>query len=357
VRVLTVVGARPEFIKSLALSRAFAVTGMEELVVHTGQHYDDQMSAVFFQELDLPTPWRRLNTGGGSHATQTAEMLLGLERACLDAAPDWVIVYGDTNSTLAGGLVAAKLNVPLGHVEAGLRSYNRLMPEEVNRVVVDHLSDALFAPTQIAVNNLVREGVPSANVHLVGDVNYDVTLMVRGHPPTRPCVAGVTHDSGGYVVATVHRAENTDDPVRLRHILKGLERVSAHVPVIFPVHPRTRSAIGDAGIEVTAPGIQLVDPMGFVDMVDLLSGAAVIATDSGGIQKEAFFLEVPCATLRTETEWLETVELGWNRLVDLGSADSVASGILDAVGRRGRDAKPYGNGHAAGAIVDVLQIL
>ena len=314
-RIVTVVGARPQFIKAAAVSRALrAEPGMEEILVHTGQHYDENMSNVFFEELDIPKPDYHLGIGSGTHGSQTGRMLEVIERVLLDERPDRVLVYGDTNSTLAGALAAAKLHVPVDHVEAGLRSFNRHMPEEINRVLTDHASDLLFAPTDAAVENLRREGIAEHRVQLVGDVMYDAALYYGAKAERQSRVLEqLSLRSKGYILATVHRAENTDDPARLHAIFDGLECVAQDMPVVLPLHPRTRRCL--SLLRIKAASINLIEPVGYLEMVMLEKNAAVIATDSGGVQKEAFFYRVPCVTLRDETEWVETVDSGWNHLI------------------------------------------
>jgi UDP-GlcNAc3NAcA epimerase len=351
-KVVTVVGARPEFIKSLSLLRALADAGIENLAVHTGQHYDPVMSEIFFRELDLSEPWRQLECRGSTHATQTASMLVGVEAALEDAQPDWVVVYGDTNSTLAGALAAVKLNLPVAHVEAGLRSFNWLMPEEINRVLVDRVSTLLFAPGTTAVRNLEGEGFEPSKIHEVGDVNLDVLRSVLENPRTQTRTPPFPQEN--YALVTLHRAETTDDGDRLRRVLSGLNEVARHIRVVLPLHPRTRSAMEHFSIDPSNLAIKIIDPVGFVEMVELMRHASVIATDSGGIQKEALFLEVPCVTLRTETEWVETVDLGWNQLADLSSSESVARDILGAIGRNGLPGEPYGKGDAGERIAAIL---
>jgi UDP-GlcNAc3NAcA epimerase len=349
-KVVSVIGARPQFIKASVVSRALRrAPGIEEVVVHTGQHFDPEMSAVFFEELDMAEPDHRLGIHGGSHGAMTGRMLEALEPVLMREAPDAVLVYGDTNSTLAGALVAAKLQLPIAHVEAGLRSFNRAMPEEINRIVTDRLSHWLFTPTALADAHLLREGTDAARILRVGDVMYDAALQAaaraaqRVDPLERNGLA-----SGGYVLATVHRAETTDDPTRLAAVVEGLARVSKQLPVLWPLHPRTRGALERAGLPAAqAPGLRIVAPVGYLDMVALERGAAVIATDSGGVQKEAYFHAVPCVTLRDETEWGELVDAGWNRLASLRSAEAVAQAVLGAIGSRGRAVDDYGAGDAA----------
>ena len=348
------VGARPQFIKAATVSRALRVASeIEEVVVHTGQHYDCNMSAVFFQELEIARPDYRLQIGSGTHGAQTGRMLEAIEAVLLDVKPDWVLVYGDTNSTLAGTLATVKLHIPVAHVEAGLRSFNRQMPEEVNRVLCDHASDLLFAPTQAAVENLRREGLPETAIHQVGDVMYDAALYYRGKAEVQSRIVdklGLVPK--GYILATVHRAENTDDPERLRAIFDGLASVT-DIPVVVPLHPRTRAALERNGLlEQAARSTHLLEPVGYLDMVMLEQNAALIATDSGGVQKEAFFYRVHCVTLREETEWVELVSLGWNEVVAPLSAEAVADGIRTALkAPPGVERSVYGDGHAANRIV------
>jgi len=314
-KVVSVLGARPQFVKAVPVSRALAAAGWEEVLVHTGQHYDEDMSAVFFRELELPPATVNLGVGSGSHGSQIGEMLIGLERVLLGSRPDWVLVYGDTNSTLAGALAACQRRIPLAHVEAGLRSFNREMPEEHNRVLTDHCSDILFCPTENAVRNLAREGI-TKGVQLVGDTMYDAMLAFVGRARATSDVLerlGVT--SGGYVLATLHRAANADDPAILSRVVGALADLDE--PVVFPVHPRTAKQLVGLQAQGLVPNgrLRLIEPVGYLDMLRLEENARVILTDSGGVQKEAYFLGVPCLTLRNETEWVETVNTGWNRVI------------------------------------------
>ena len=309
-KVATILGARPQFIKAAAVSRELRKQ-VDEVLVHTGQHYDGNMSQVFFDELDIPPPKYNLGIGSGGHGTQTGAMLAAIEEVLLKEKPDRVLVYGDTNSTLAGALAAAKLHVPVAHVEAGLRSFNRRMPEEINRVLTDHVSDLLFCPSETAVANLTAEGIRTG-VHRVGDVMREALMHAVAVARRRSDVLerlGVR--AGGYALATIHRAENTDDPARLERLVSALQEISLHLPVIFPVHPRTR---GKLHLPKASGDLRLLEPQGYLDMVLLEAGADVILTDSGGIQKEAYWLRIPCVTLRNETEWVETVQQGWNVL-------------------------------------------
>lgn len=364
-KIATIVGARPQFIKAGTVSRAIASRqksrdkALNEILIHTGQHFDAGMSDIFFEEMGIPRPDHHLGISGGGHGVMTGAMLEKLEPLLLEIRPDWVLVYGDTNSTLAGALAAAKLYIPIAHVEAGLRSFNRRMPEEINRLLTDQLSSLLFCPTETAMHNLEAEGFPhrmengdGQKMFMTGDVMYDAALFFAQKAGSRVanCTAlGLTPKR--YVLATVHRAENTDEPSRLRAIVDGLEAVAGQLPVVLPLHPRTRDALKRE--RITPEKIQLIAPVGYLDMVALESNAAVVATDSGGVQKEAFFHRVPCVTLRDETEWTELVEAGWNRLAPPGRID-LREAILKAAATKGRDVHPYGNGHTAELIVDIL---
>lgn len=354
-KILTVLGARPQFIKAATVSRVLAnITGVTEVLVHTGQHFDANMSAVFFEELEIPAPAHHLGICGGSHGSMTGRMLCAIEEVIRSEEPDWLLIYGDTNSTIAGALAASKLHVPIAHIEAGLRSFNRRMPEEINRVVSDHVADLLLTPTDAATANLEKEGIPAHRIVQTGDVMYDAALFYGNKAEQRSSILeahGLTR--GGYALVTVHRQENTDDPKRLGAILDGLRTVARTLPVVFPVHPRTRQSLGDLGMEQLAKGILLLPPVGYLDMVMLERGAAVIATDSGGVQKESYFYGVPCVTLRDETEWVELVEMGWNRLAPPGSGD-ISGIILAARGRSGASGTPYGDGAAATRIVEAI---
>ncbi len=346
-RVLSVVGNRPQFIKSASLSLALRAEGIDEVVLHTGQHYDPELSGVFFDELGLAPPVHRLDGGSGSHAAQTARMLPGIEAAIQAESPDMVVVYGDTNSTLAGALAAAKLNVPVAHVEAGLRSFVRSMPEEVNRVLVDRLSSLLFCPSGVAVENLRNEGITDG-VHDVGDVMLDANRLFAPLALERStALADAGVEPGAYVLATVHREANVR-PEPLRAITDALGRLDE--PVVFPAHPRTSAALADTPL---SPNIRLGPPVGYLDFTALAAQARVVATDSGGAQKEAYWLGVPCVTLRDETEWVETVATGWNTLAGSSDPDRIAA-ALAAAAPRPEHPGLYGDGRAAERIARTI---
>jgi len=407
-RLVTIVGARPQFIKAGPVSKALRAAGLDEFLVHTGQHYDYGMSQVFFDELELPVPDINLGIGSGAHGVQTGRMLAKIEEVLLDQKPDWLLIYGDTNSTLAGALAASKLHVPVAHIEAGLRSYNRRMPEEINRVVADHLAQLLFCPSDSSAQNLAREGL-TQGIHVVGDVMADALKHAAVLAPQRSVIlATLGLKPKSYCLATVHRAENTDDPERLRNILFALIEIALTQSVIFPVHPRTRqrilqlggtfaqflshqadqasillspaannqppvfdppspdlshpnsdsafrfplSALAQAHLRPPPSALRFLDPVGYLDMIQLTHNARLVLTDSGGLQKEAYWLSVPCVTLRDETEWIETTQAGWNRLVGTDAARIIASA-------RARDWPTdhpvlYGDGSAARRIAECL---
>lgn len=347
-RVVTVIGNRPQFVKAAAVSRRLR-TRAEELIVHTGQHYDDELSRVFFDELGVPAPDRELNAGGGTNTAQTARILGALEPVLAELAPDLVLVYGDTNSTLAGALAAAQADIPAGHVEAGMRSFDRSMPEELNRVLTDHASTLLLCSTETAMRNLDREHV-TGEAHLVGDVMADVSLAFRDIAEERSRVLQeLGLEPGSYLVVTAHRAGNVDDPGRLGRLVALLEALPA--PVVFPMHPRTATRLAAAGLTGRLAGTQVVPPLGYLDFLKLLRHSRALLTDSGGAQKEAYLLGVPCVTLRDTTEWVETVETGWNTLVDLDPDAARA-----ALARQPPAERPelYGGGRAAERVCEVL---
>jgi len=355
-RIVTIVGARPQFIKAAAVSRVIRDEYQgraEEILVHTGQHYDENMSKVFFDDLDIPVPKFNLEISGAQHGAMTGRMLEGIENILIAENPDWVLIYGDTNSTLAGALAAAKLHIPVAHVEAGLRSFNMKMPEEVNRILSDRVSTKLFCPTQTAVDNLRNEGIVEG-VHQSGDVMYDVALFYKNIAIQRSRIKQQLHlEDRKFALATCHRAENTDDTARLAEILKGLSVIARQMPVIFPLHPRTKKIIEQHGLQGLLDQIVVVEPLAFLDMVALEQTAAVILTDSGGVQKEAFFYGVPCITMRDETEWVETVELGWNTLVG-ASADAIGQALAQSKNINPSQTPVYGNGQAAQEILKYL---
>ena len=354
-KVVSIVGARPQFIKAAPVSRELR-RQHTEVLVHTGQHYDDEMSAVFFQELGIREPNYSLEVGSGSHGWQTGLMLARVEEVLLAEQPDWVLVYGDTNSTLAGALAAVKLHILVAHVEAGLRSFNREMPEEHNRVLTDHCADLLFCPTRTAVDNLAKEGI-TRWVHLAGDVMYDAALQFGALARER---STILNDLGllpkRYLLATVHRPYNTDDPDRLQSILEAFVEIGE--PIVFPVHPRTRRCMAEFGLDslpaFRCSNVQFVEPVGYLDMLMLEQHARLILTDSGGVQKEAYFFAVPCVTLRPETEWVETVDAGWNVVVDTDQERIVWA----AGGRVWPDGTPplvFGDGCASEKMVRLLE--
>jgi UDP-GlcNAc3NAcA epimerase len=339
-RILSVVGARPQFVKAAAISRAIAQrSDVEEIVLHTGQHFDPGMSEIFFEELGITPPTINLGIHGGRHGEMTGRMLTGIEQAILEIRPDLVLVPGDTNSTLAGALAAAKLHMPVAHLEAGLRSFNRQMPEETNRVLTDHLSALLFCPTETAVANLCREGI-TAGVHEIGDVMYDATLFAAAQARRSRIQERLALTEGAYAVATVHRAENTEHRETLAEIIAFLQERARKHTVVLPLHPRTRQQI--ASWQLDTSDLVICEPLGYLDMHRLLQSAAAVYTDSGGLQKEAYFHRVPCVTLRSETEWVETVAAGWNRLWK--GPDYAPRGEIAA----------YGDGHAAERTIDVI---
>lgn len=358
-KIITIVGARPQFIKAAMVSRAIqahnAKSGdqIEECLLHTGQHYDEAMSHVFFQQMGIPLPTWQLNCGNGSHGVMTGRMLEEIERILLTAKPDYVLVYGDTNSTLAGALAASKLQISVAHVEAGLRSFNKAMPEEINRILTDHIASKLFCPTKCAVAHLKNEGI-LADVHHVGDVMYDAALAF-GKIAAQS--SGIMQTLGlkekQFRLCTVHRAENTDNRERLTGIWGALEEMAtAACPVILPLHPRTKACLAKFGLTPQNPYLRLIPPVSFLDMILLEKYALTILTDSGGIQKEAYFHQTPCITLRSETEWTETVTAGWNRIAGYRQDD-----ILNCIATLPADRQvitDYGTGHAAERIIALL---
>ena len=347
-RIVTIIGNRPQFVKAAAVSRKLRESG-EELIIHTGQHYDDELSKIFFEELRVPRPHRELDAGGGTNTAQTARILADLEPVLAELEPTLALVYGDTNSTLAGALAAAQAGIPVGHVEAGMRSFDRAMPEELNRVLTDHASNLLLCSTETAVANLEREGV-AGEVRLVGDVMADVSLAFREIAEELATVLEeLSLEPGSYLVVTAHRAGNVDRPDRLEALVRLLEALPR--PTVFPVHPRTRLRLEEAGLVERLSGLILAPALGYLDFLKLARHSRAVLTDSGGVQKEAYLLAVPCVTLRDTTEWVETVETGWNTLVDLD-----AGAALAALSRPRPDQRPelYGGGHAADRVAEMV---
>lgn len=380
-KVMSIVGARPQFIKAAPVIRAIERNNekkpfmIQHILMHTGQHYDENMSRIFFDELEIPRPEYNLEVGSGTHGEQTARMMQRIEEVLIKERPSMTILYGDTNSTLAGGLVAAKLNMPVAHVEAGLRSYNKRMPEEINRVLTDHASSVLFCPTVNAVNNLRKEGFVNIRditndmkadpgrscdssrplVINVGDVMFDSILEYAGRADVRSDIlAKLDLKNKGYILVTMHRAENTDNKERLRGIFEALKKINKDIKIILPIHPRTRKAVKESRIDVS--GLKVIEPISYLDMICLEKNAKVICTDSGGMQKEAYFCKVPCITIRDETEWEETLESGWNRLVE-ADPDRIQTCMEDVISDSW-DTKPqvspYGDGKAAEKIYRVI---
>jgi UDP-GlcNAc3NAcA epimerase len=342
-RIATVVGARPQFVKAAPMSVELSRCGIKEIGIHTGQHFDENMSGVFYRELGIPKPEHMLNINGGSHGEMTGRMLTAIESVLLESRPDAMLVYGDTNSTLAGALAAVKLHIPVIHVEAGLRSFNRSMPEEINRVLTDHMSALLFCPTTASVSNLADEGITNG-VHNVGDIMYDATLKMTPIALRSSRVLDrLKLAPKSFCLATIHRAENTDSPKALRAATDYLKEIAAGLHVVLPLHPRTRSAVEKVGISLDATNISVVEPLSYFDMQVLLSVASLVVTDSGGVQKEAYFHRVPCVTMRSETEWVETIESGWNRL------------WIGPNYHERRDIDEYGAGQTAKLITQIIQ--
>jgi UDP-GlcNAc3NAcA epimerase len=346
-KILSVIGARPQFIKAATISRVIADNpSVQEIILHTGQHYDENMSAVFFTELNIPHPDYNLGVGSASHATQTGKMMMSIEAVLMQEKPDWLLLYGDTNSTVAGALAASKLHVPIGHVEAGLRSFNPLMPEEINRIVTDRISNLLFAPTKTAIENLHREGL-AEQTHFTGDVMYDSVLFYKQKIDANPDKYLLPGLPENYFLATIHRAENTDYPQNMKRIFEAFEQIK--YPIILPVHPRTKKIIERFSLP---RNVNLIDPVGYLSMLALVAQAKKVLTDSGGLQKEACFLNTPCITLRTETEWIETLKGGWN-VVTATDPEKI---ILAASASHPKQpiTNDFGDGHAAEKIVDLF---
>ena len=351
-KLLTILGARPQFIKAAVVSRSIAKTEqIEEILVHTGQHYDFTMSEVFFEELGIPVPTYHLGVGGLSHGAMTGRQLEKIEKILLEEEPDWVLVYGDTNSTLAGTLAAIKLNIPVAHIEAGLRSFNRKMPEEHNRVLTDHAADLLFSPTPTATAHLIREGIPEKRIKQVGDVMYDAALLFGPLAAEKSkLLTKLSFSQRAFILATIHRAETTDNPKLLQRILQALQQ--SPLPVELPLHPRTHNKVSPNVLD--HPNLYVIEPVGYLDMIALEQAATLIATDSGGVQKEAYFHGKPCLTLRTETEWTELLDAGWNRLAPLNSIKSIVDSINQTLSTQGKPINVFGNGTSAQLILQNL---
>lgn len=378
-KIVTVIGARPQFIKAAMLSRLILKDNdVNEIIVHTGQHYDSLLSDVFFKDMNIPEPKYNLDIGSMSHGAQTGRMLESIEKVLFDENPDILLVYGDTNSTLAGALAASKLHIPVAHIEAGLRSFNRKMPEELNRILTDHISTLLFAPTKIGVDNLLSEGISKEKIFLSGDIMYDASINYAAMAEKNPnnILKQIDKTEKNYILATIHRPENTDSRKRLYAIMEALKFVAKKVPVIMSLHPRTESKLNEYGYdyEVTAKdalnmrsfrdennissdeNFMIINPLGYPDMLLLEKNAKLIVTDSGGVQKEAFFFKVPCATLRGETEWVELTESGWNKCFVNDNKEDIKDFILSMVDAKGLEVSNlYGTGDAAEKILKVIK--
>lgn len=357
-KLVTIIGARPQFIKAATVSRVVSgCDDINEVIVHTGQHYDNNMSQVFFDELQIPEPDYNLNIGSSFHGQQTGQMLAAIEEVLFKEKPDVVLVYGDTNSTIAGALAAVKLHLPVAHVEAGLRSFNNAMPEEINRIVTDRISDFLFVPTATAVKNLKQEGVADSKIFNVGDVMYDAALFYSSkvQQNQQSILDKLGLQPREYILVTIHRAENTDDLSRLENIIHALNQIGIEHKVVLPLHPRTKQVLVKHDMLDCLANINVIDPVSYLDMVALEMHAKLIATDSGGVQKEAFFYEVPCVTLRDETEWVELVDSGWNHLVSPVNVEVIRDAISSRLNKKGNSGKLYGSGDAASEIVRILE--
>ena len=349
-KIATILGARPQFIKASMVSRAIMNhEGLKEVIIHTGQHFDNNMSQIFFEEMKIPQPNYNLDIHSLSHGAMTGRQLEEIEKVLTKEMPDCVLVYGDTNSTLAGALAATKLNIPVAHVESGLRSFNRNMPEETNRILTDHIAELLFTPTEIAVRNLKNEGINERKINRVGDVMYDAALYFGKIAENKSKILEKLNlESKQYILTTVHRQENTDDPIRLKNIFSAFSE--APMPVVIPLHPRTKKKLAENNISLNGQ-IKTIDPVGYLDMVALEKNAHIIATDSGGIQKEAYFYGVPCITLRDETEWVELVQLDVNQIVGASSKNIKAA--LDKK-TSFKNVEIYGDGKASKKIISIL---
>ena len=353
-KIITIIGARPQFIKAAVVSHALnKIENLQEIIIHTGQHFDDNMSDVFFTELEIPKPAYNLGIGGNLHGAMTGQQLEKIETVLIEEKPDRVLVYGDTNSTLAGALAAVKLHIPVAHVEAGLRSFDRRMPEEINRILTDHIADLLFAPTNTAISNLKNEGLEN-KVHLVGDVMYDAALFYKSIALSKSKILS-EHNLDSYILVTIHRADNTDSDLALKNIVKALLELSQKITLVMPIHPRTVKSLERLSLlESVKKSIKLIEPVGYLDMVMLEQHAKLIITDSGGVQKEAFFHKIPCITLRENTEWVELIELGWNRLVKMSEISKLPNICEQVIGTQGKTGTPYGTGQSASLIAKIL---
>ena len=355
-KVVTILGVRPQFIKAAAISRAikeYYNDQIQEIIVHTGQHFDANMSESFFVQLNIPKPDYNLEISGGTHGEMTGHMLSSIEKVLLKEKPDWVIVYGDTNSTMAGSLAASKLHIPIAHIEAGLRSFNKKMPEEVNRVLTDHVSTLLFCPTDAAIANLDNEGIKEGVIN-VGDVMYDVSLYYQKNSDNNVRILNQLNvKKGEYGLVTCHRQENTDSPERLKNIMMALSEINEKMPVILPLHPRTKKIIKEQNLETYLENVIVTEPLSFLDMMALEKNARVIITDSGGVQKEAYFCNVPCVTMRDETEWVETIEHGYNQLVG-ADKDKIVKASFSAKLPTEKKQSPYGDGESSKKILNEI---
>jgi UDP-GlcNAc3NAcA epimerase len=359
-KIVTIIGTRPQFVKAAIVSRELKnFNDMKEIIVHTGQHYDDNMSDIFFKELEIPQPDYYLGIGSGTHGIQTGQMLEKIESVLINEKPEIVLIYGDTNSTLAGALAASKLQIPVAHIEAGLRSFNRKMPEEINRIVADHVSDLLFSPTEVAVNNLIKEGIDKDRIYYVGDVMFDAVLFYGEKAEKNSNILeDLSLKPKEYILSTIHRAYNTDIPARLKIIFDALCKLGEDVTIVIPIHPRTKAVLLREGLyEKVLRKLKIIEPVGYLDMIKLEKNARLIVTDSGGVQKEAFFYKVPCVTIREETEWAELRDLGWNHLVPPNSEKFIEESIRKVFNvPNGLNAKPYGDGNATEKIINILRM-
>ena len=356
-KIITIVGARPQFIKAAAVSRELKTNfsdSLEEIIIHTGQHFDKNMSETFFEQLDIQKPLYNLGISGGMHGSMTGKMLSSIEKVLQKEKPDIVLTYGDTNSTLAGALAAAKIHIPVAHVESGLRSFNMLMPEEINRVCTDKISSLLFCPTKLSVENLKKENICDG-VSFVGDVMYDAAIFYKKEASINSNILKeLSIKNVPFVLATCHRPENTDSPKRMNEIIKGLIKISKDMLIIFPIHPRTKNTLKNLQSIKLPKNLKLIEPVSYLDMINLEKSASVIFTDSGGIQKEAFFFQTPCVTCRDQTEWIETIELGSNMLVQ-PDAEKIYNSVLDYKNVQFKNIKPYGNGDASEKILNLIK--